>query len=257
MRVNIRLILVIIAVLTLAAITGKTQTTGTDPGLPDTLVIDSVIILSAGTAIVPIFLTNDQPLAGIEISITQNSPDLVIDSFSFAGSRTEYVSIKGWLKNSGVMTIYVMPYNSDALITAGNGSIGSLYFSVAPAITPQMIIIDSNTFSSGDLVYSTTLSDANAQSFKPQFTKGFLDLQLSNCCIGVRGNSNGDPEEKVNIADIAYVTSYLFGIPAGPAPSCPDEGNVNGDPEGKVNISDLTFLINYLFGGGPPPASCP
>lgn len=257
MRVNIRLILVIVAVLALAAITGKTQTTGIDPGLPDTLIIDSVVILSAGTAAVPIYLFNDEPLAGIEISITQNSPDLVIDSFSFAGSRTEYVSIKGWIINNGVMTIYLLPYDSDALIGVGNGSIGSLFFSIAPAIAPQMIIIDTNTFSNGNLVYSTTLSDADSKYFSPQFSKGFLDLQLSNCCIGVRGNANGDPEEKVNISDIAFITSFLFGIPAGPAPACPDEGNVNGDPENKVNISDLSFLTNYLFGGGPPPPSCP
>lgn len=79
------------------------------------------------------------------------------------------------------------------------------------------------------------------------------------CCLNIRGNANGDPEDKVNISDVTFLTSYLFGIPSGPAPSCTEEGNANGDPEEKVNISDVTFLTSYLFGipAGPAPPSCP
>lgn len=79
------------------------------------------------------------------------------------------------------------------------------------------------------------------------------------CCINIRGNANGDPEDKVNISDVTYLTAYLFGIPSGPVPSCTEEGNANGDPEEKINISDVTYLTAYLFGipAGPIPPSCP
>jgi hypothetical protein len=79
------------------------------------------------------------------------------------------------------------------------------------------------------------------------------------CCLNIRGNANGDPEDKVNISDVTFLTSYLFGIPSGAAPSCTEEGNANGDPEEKINISDVTYLTSYLFGipAGAAPPSCP
>jgi hypothetical protein len=84
-------------------------------------------------------------------------------------------------------------------------------------------------------------------------------LNPSGCCNGIRGNANNDPEDKVNISDVTFLTTYLFGIPSGPPPECLEEGNANGDPEEKTNISDVTYLINYLFGipNGPPPPACP
>ncbi len=78
------------------------------------------------------------------------------------------------------------------------------------------------------------------------------------CCKGIRGNANGDEEEKINISDITYVVSFLFGIPSGPAPPCWEEGNANGDPDGKVNVSDVSYLLAYMFGtpAGPAPPDC-
>ncbi|MCK4632917.1 MAG: hypothetical protein KAT79_06565 [candidate division Zixibacteria bacterium] len=79
------------------------------------------------------------------------------------------------------------------------------------------------------------------------------------CCVGVRGNANGDYFERVNIADITYLNNYLFGNPLGPAPVCRAEGNANGDIQETINIADVTYLIDYLYGIplGPPPPLCP
>jgi aminopeptidase YwaD len=81
----------------------------------------------------------------------------------------------------------------------------------------------------------------------------------SGCCLNIRGNANGDLEDKVNISDITYLVEYLFGIPTGPAPVCQEEGNANGDIDEKVNVSDVSYLIAYLFGipSGPAPPDCP
>jgi hypothetical protein len=83
--------------------------------------------------------------------------------------------------------------------------------------------------------------------------------ECSSCCLGIRGNVNNDPDEKVTILDVTYLISYLFGVPNGPAPFCTQEANVNGDPDEKVTILDITYLISYLFGvpSGPPPPACP
>jgi hypothetical protein len=81
----------------------------------------------------------------------------------------------------------------------------------------------------------------------------------SGCCIGIRGNANGDEFENVNVSDITYLVNYLFGIPGGDAPPCLEEGNANGDPGESIGISDITYLVDYLFGipGGDAPRPCP
>ncbi len=86
-----------------------------------------------------------------------------------------------------------------------------------------------------------------------------FSVALDQCCLGKRGNANGDESDETNISDVTYLVSYLFGIPLGPQPVCLEEGNVNGDTDGSVNISDITYLVDYLFGipSGPLPPDCP
>lgn len=77
----------------------------------------------------------------------------------------------------------------------------------------------------------------------------------SGCCVGLRGNVNGDVNGEINILDLTYLVAYLFG--GGSVPPCMEEANLDGDPEETVNVVDLTYLVDYLFGGGPAPAACP
>jgi hypothetical protein len=79
------------------------------------------------------------------------------------------------------------------------------------------------------------------------------------CCVGIRGNASGNPDEAINVTDITYLANYLFGTPMSQLLPCPAEGNVNGDPEGKINIVDIAYLVLYLFGqpNGPAPPPCP
>ena len=81
--------------------------------------------------------------------------------------------------------------------------------------------------------------------------------QQFGCCLGIRGNADGDPGDAINIADLTYLVCYLFCVPDCPhclPPPCFEEGNVDAD--GGINIGDLTYLVNYLFFGGPAPAPC-
>jgi parallel beta-helix repeat protein len=63
----------------------------------------------------------------------------------------------------------------------------------------------------------------------------------------VCGDANGD--EKINLADIVYLISYL--LKHGPAPVPVAKVDVNGD--GKVNIADIVYMVSYLFKHGPSP----
>ena len=104
----------------------------------------------------------------------------------------------------------------------------------------------------------TAVGESNSGAHK--VLHGFWqDFSGGGCCLGIRGNANGDEAEDINISDITYLVDYLFGIPLGPAPDCLEEGNANGDEEENVNISDITYLVDYLFGIplGPAPPACP
>jgi hypothetical protein len=63
-----------------------------------------------------------------------------------------------------------------------------------------------------------------------------------------------DANSVVNISDIVFLLSYIFGH--GSAPDPLETADV--DCNEVVNVSDCVYLITYVFGGGPAPCSgCP
>jgi plastocyanin len=71
------------------------------------------------------------------------------------------------------------------------------------------------------------------------------------CCKGIRGNLDGDPEDKVDISDLSIFIDFLFnGVPF--TGTCEGEQNVDGI--GEADISDLTALTGYLFENGILPS---
>ena len=105
----------------------------------------------------------------------------------------------------------------------------------------------------------TVDSDANMVTAEISKTGAYAIFADPGCCQNIRGNANGDVDDKANISDVSYLLAYLFGIPTGPAPPCWEEGNANGDQDEKVNVSDVSYLLAYLFGipTGPAPPACP
>ncbi len=72
------------------------------------------------------------------------------------------------------------------------------------------------------------------------------------CCVN-RGNINHDPAGVIDISDLVFLVSHMFGL--GPPPPCPGEADVNAN--GIVEIGDLVYLVDYMFNGGPAPLPCP
>jgi plastocyanin len=79
-----------------------------------------------------------------------------------------------------------------------------------------------------------------------------------DCCVGIRGNVDGDYQDEINVSDLTCLVEYMFCM-IEPwfccQPPCPEETDINGDE--SIDISDLTSLVDYLFIGGPPPVPCP
>jgi len=98
---------------------------------------------------------------------------------------------------------------------------------------------------------ATTLSTAGTIKLNAGFWQNFG--ALGNCCIGIRGDFNGDGIEN-NILDLTFIIDDIFR--GGPPASCPAESDLNGDGI-LANILDLTYIIDDIFRGGPPPGACP
>ncbi len=227
---------------------------GIDPGTPDTVSIDSVVSYTNGVGIVPINFYNDEPLAGIEVTLIYDSPDVQIDSFSFAGGRVESVNLKGMFYHGDTVSIYCFP-TSIPPIPAGSGLLGNLHFSYNLNISPQLVTIDTITILVDDIEYATRFSDALSNDFTPQFQKGYLDIkQAFGCCVGMRGNVDNGPDELPNVSDLTYLIAYLF--QGGPPADCPTEADVDGVGGPEPNVADVTYLVSFLFQGGPDPAPC-
>ncbi len=87
-------------------------------------------------------------------------------------------------------------------------------------------------------------------------SQGFWqDFGGGTCCNhdGIRGDI--DMSSSLNVGDLAYLVSYLFDQPPGPAPTCFEEADV--DASLSINVGDLAYLVSYLFDQPPGPAPAP
>ncbi len=77
----------------------------------------------------------------------------------------------------------------------------------------------------------------------------------SSCCVDVRGNVDGDPNEIISMLDLHYLIEYMF--KDGPEPPCLEEADVNGD--GEINARDLSCIARVMYSHGNPDqlADCP
>ncbi len=254
MRINLKIISIILAVLILAAVT-KSQPSGSDPNIRDTVSIQSLTTFSTSAGFVPVNFYNDQPLAGIELTISYSSLDIMIDSFSYIGGRLEGYSLKGADQiSANTLTIYTYAL-AEGLVPNGSGLLGNLYFSFIPNISPQDVTIDTMTITISDREFSSAFSDANANAFSPVIVPGVLSIASGSCCLGDRGNINGSPDDALDISDLVFLVEFMF--QEGASPPCMAEANINGSVDEQVDISDLVYMVNFMFADGPPPPSCP
>lgn len=231
----------------------STANIGPDPGVPDTLYIDTASAKYPNQAILPIRFVSDDDLSAFEITLTYSGSELSIDSFSFLTGVVESFNFKDAIVDSNTITLFAFAV-SEVPIPAGSGLIGRLYLSISPAALPKTIVIDTTIIILNLIEHATTFSSAtNSVTYIPQISPGSVTV-LDDCCLGLAGNIDNDPNDITDIADLTLLIDHLF-INLLPL-ECITEGNIDGDINGTVDIADLTFLIDHLFINFPDPAAC-
>ncbi|MFZ1683506.1 MAG: FlgD immunoglobulin-like domain containing protein [Candidatus Zixiibacteriota bacterium] len=178
MQKNLRILYLLIALVILAAMTSKGA--GVDPGIRDTVAIDSVATYVGSAGIVPVRIYNDEPLTNAEVTLRIGSTDVKIDSFSFAGGRVSTAPFQQFLvSDDSSMIAFIFDVGSDAPMSPGNGILGNLYLSYNHSISPQIVTIDSTTWLiPGDFIEHTTiLIDTMGVDFRPEFKAGKLNVR--------------------------------------------------------------------------------
>jgi len=104
----------------------------------------------------------------------------------------------------------------------------------------RMILCGFVLLSLAGLTNSQTLGSANGNNSD------------SSCCIGIRGDLNGDGQEG-KVLDLTYMINDIFR--GGPPPACLMEGDLNIDGQPST-VLDLTYLVNWIFRGGPAAGAC-
>lgn len=206
------------------------------------------IVTPRGTPIeVSVYGRNTVPLNRIVVPVYfSGTLALTYDSFSTAGCRTEYFETQTYSHynvNSGEFTLRLE--TSSTSLPAGEGPLVKLYFRVPWGALEDTALISLAGYSTYQPEFS-----GSVLTYQPHIVSSVVRL---TCCLGIRGNADGDIFDEINVADLTFLVDYLF--QGGAAPPCEEEADADGS--GGVNVADLTYLSTYLFRGGPAPPSCP
>lgn len=147
-----------------------------DPGIPDTLRVDSVGAMPGSKVIVPVFFYNDEVLSAVEMVLTFDSNYVTLDSFSLKNGRLSYIPDNTVFSKStaNLFDLSVQDWQTMSWIPLGNGLLCNLYFSISPSAAGQTIIIDSSFFPPSQ---QTMFTDSTAEhAIFPQFVRGYITV---------------------------------------------------------------------------------
>ena len=172
------------------------------------------------------------------------------------GNRTGYAE-QIYLEETAVMSVSYCDIEggqtsilvgSNSSVEWNEGNIDSDPLFVDPNVPDLSLTVGSPCIDAGDP--DPTYNDPDGT----RNDMGALYHDQTQCCAGIRGNIDGDPEDVIDALDLHYLVDYL--AKDGPEPPCMDEADVNGD--GVIDRKDLSCLARHLYSQGNPcqPADC-
>jgi hypothetical protein len=251
--------------LILAAAVGPTASSGTDPGVADTIWFSPVAWNGDTAFSMTMYTATDQQLKHATIILKWNSTGIGIDSVSLAGSRwaAQVGGINGFfvadtgrvggVKSPTRYNIAFLPLTTQ--LATGSGPVCRIFWKrTGPIVTDPIIVVDSSTTTNGTNVINSTLfgnSPYPAGNFIPVFKPD--TIRVSPCICDRQGDINGDLV--IDVFDVIALIGVAFsGNPDVQDPYCPiTRGDVNHD--NATDVFDVIYLIATAFSGGDSPIS--
>jgi hypothetical protein len=220
-----------------------------DPGLPDTVWVQSETLIVGIPSPICIGVINDEPLPGMALSLEIDGNALLQVDWERRPFYTERID-SAYLMfidgehadgvNPEFYYFYAWQYDPALSISLppGRGAVCRPVFIPQSAGTATFNLVPWVNESQSMLVTE------DYAAILPAFHGGNITVLAY-----LVGDTNHDG--MINIADVVYLGNYLFAGGSEPAPY--ESGDANCD--GEVNLGDVVYLLNYLFIGGPPPCS--
>jgi hypothetical protein len=223
-----------------------------DPGIPDTVWIESDTLYVGKQDTIDVGIINDESLRGFAFALEwDGNAVLQYSKEIFAVGRADdpnvmlqyYQCDAADMNNPDTMFASTWQFLN---VTISPGSDSVLKFIVIPRATGSLsfrfVDFYANTNSLAIGAESMLVTEANA-AILPILAGGDIVVMPAYIC----GDANDD--DFVNITDAVWIINYVF---QGGSPPIPfDAGDTNCD--GDVNVSDAIYIINYIFVGGNIP----
>ena len=213
----------------------------------DTLNVLADTVFAGSQAVVPVYMTNSQPLESITFPFAiQDSPiDIHFDSVSL-GSRTAYfeaLDYRTYNQNANQFTVELIADDGGgaAALPAGSGEIARIHISTDSLALGGL----ENPIDTFSTAFYWLLAKSSYMEYVPIFNTGTVATT-----VVLRGDCTNDYH--VDISDLTYLVNYLYILSGSPPPTI-QQGDVSNDQQ--VDVSDITYLVNYLFLQGDPPTS--
>ncbi len=201
-------------------------------------------------------------LRGISAGFKWDSPNIRLDSATVSETAISSFNYLYFLfRKNNIDT--TNKYRQFAFFGVSTGAAGlkpslsatalaTYYFSASKWTAYDSVAFDTNQFNAGTRYVFT--SGPYAQ-YRPVWGEKLHVYDAERpCCIGQRGNIDGDPAALVDITDLLYLISYVKGETT--TLPCPDAANVNGSTDGAVDLADILMLSDYLNGFRESLPSC-
>ncbi len=118
-----------------------------DPGVPDSLRIDSVKVDPGEQAVVDVTFFNDEELQSYQVPFKWSGDDITLDSISFVGSRVNYIATRIVTinnPNQEALTVLILVFETE--LPPGDGLYCRMYFDIPPGTPDQRVYIDTTLF---------------------------------------------------------------------------------------------------------------
>ncbi len=218
----------------------------------DSILADSVDTPFNSQVVVPIYLNNTSQVKEIHYVFSYaNTFDVSFDSVSVVGTRADYFenatldAFDAWNKRASII-MRTNTTTGSSYLQPGTGVIANLYFTVGNNGNMGVITLDTTSFNGK----TSSITSIYGDYFPSGFTPG--KINVGGCCVGIRGNFNGDAGDSIDISDLVGLVAYMF--QGGTPPPCQEEADV--DASGAIDISDMVGLVGFMFDGGPSPQPC-